>query len=327
MKVNVCQCKNGHYFDGGAYEVCPHCGAPASGMPSNQVETKKETYRPAAEMQNTAILNEEKPRKKTFGIFSELNNNFEETVKEDKFDPYREAGQSKPDQSFRKEVGQSKPDQSFMNESWQIKADPVMNRGTQDEKPKPKPEEFLVSEKTPQSNVNVSNTLTEVVQRISSSTEGKTMSYFSMAKKAHEKKDSIAANPAQDGSASKASAEETGCDPVVGWLVCVAGPNFGKDYRICAGINTIGRDKGNHIIVSGDGAISREKHALIIYEPKKMQFYLKPGDSSGLTYLNDEYISEQCMIKQGDIVELGMSKFQFVPLCGENFRWESFMES
>ena len=114
-------------------------------------------------------------------------------------------------------------------------------------------------------------------------------------------------------------------DPVVGWLVCISGKHFGESFSIGAGKNSIGRNDDNRIVLYKDNKVSRTKHALITFEPKKRFFYLQPGDSSGLTYLNDDYIDESKKLKPKDIIELGDSKFLFVPLCDETFSWEEYL--
>ena len=67
--------------------------------------------------------------------------------------------------------------------------------------------------------------------------------------------------------------------------------------------------------------------SIITYEPKHRQFYIKPGESSGLTYLNEEYITETKKISEKDVIELGECKFIFIPLCGENFTWEEYINA
>ncbi len=79
------------------------------------------------------------------------------------------------------------------------------------------------------------------------------------------------------------------------------------------------------MVLSKDPAISREKHAFITFEPKFRQFYLRPGDSSGLTYLNGQYIYETKTLAAKDVIEIGNSKFYFLPLCGEDFGWEEYL--
>lgn len=116
---------------------------------------------------------------------------------------------------------------------------------------------------------------------------------------------------------------KTGVEPVVGWLVCVEGPEKGQDYRICSGGNTIGRDEKMNIRIKGDPSISRENHARVVYDQKHMKFHVIPGESANMLYINDEPVFMPTEIKAGDIMELGKTKLIFVPLCGELFRWDA----
>lgn len=112
-------------------------------------------------------------------------------------------------------------------------------------------------------------------------------------------------------------------DPVVGWLVCIEGPQYGKDYKIKAGKNFIGRADNMHIQIIGDNAISRINHAAISYDRKNRTAYLLPGDSSGLAYHNNEAVYTPVELQAFSIIEMGNSKFIFIPLCGEHFEWEN----
>jgi len=116
--------------------------------------------------------------------------------------------------------------------------------------------------------------------------------------------------------------KKIGFDPVVGWLVCIEGPDKGKDYQIRNERNFIGRAGSMDIAITGDESISRENHAIVSYSPKKQQFRVYPGDSRGLVYLNDEEVITSSHLKLYDVIELGQTKLIFVPLCGENFQWE-----
>ena len=58
-------------------------------------------------------------------------------------------------------------------------------------------------------------------------------------------------------------------EPIVGWIVCVEGADKGKDYRILAKNNTIGRSEKMDICIKGDTTISRENHAKIAYDMKR----------------------------------------------------------
>ena len=186
--------------------------------------------------------------------------------------------------------------------------------------------------------------LREAVRAASASSEGKTMSYFSsMATSvAPPAADPIGvtvsaiapasaasftapAAPSYTAPAAAAPVRQGISDPVVGWLVCIQGPCLGWSFHIGAGNNTIGRKEENRIVVPGDMKISGIRHAAIAYEPKRRNFYLHPGESSGLTYLNDEYITAPQKLSPRDIIELGDTKLLFVPLCGEDFSWETYL--
>jgi FHA domain len=113
----------------------------------------------------------------------------------------------------------------------------------------------------------------------------------------------------------------TGIDPVVGWLVCIEGPERGQDYRIRSERNFIGRGEGMDIRIRGDERISRERHAAVTFNPKNHQFKIHPGESRGLVYLNSMDVDAPVLLQAGDIVELGKTRLLFVPLCGDTFRW------
>ncbi|MNZ79439.1 hypothetical protein D3C78_980420 [compost metagenome] len=117
--------------------------------------------------------------------------------------------------------------------------------------------------------------------------------------------------------------ETTGIQPVTGWLVCVEGPQMGQDYRIMLEKNFIGRAEEMHIRIIGDNAVSRRNHAVIVYDPKKRNFYLLPGDASGLAYHNNEAVYSPAELNAYDLIQLGRSKFVFVPLCGPHFEWDN----
>lgn len=117
--------------------------------------------------------------------------------------------------------------------------------------------------------------------------------------------------------------EMDGVDPVTGWLVCIEGAQMGRDYRILAEKNFIGRSEDMHIRIIGDNTISIRNHAVIVYDPKKRNFFLLPGDASGLAYLNNEAVYTPIELAAYDVIQLGMSKFLFIPLCGIHFEWEN----
>lgn len=110
-------------------------------------------------------------------------------------------------------------------------------------------------------------------------------------------------------------------DPVVGWLVCISGADLGKDWRLVAGRNTIGRDSGMNVALSGDRSVSAVRHAIVSFEPRRRGFSLLPGDSRGLVYLNGEEVVSPVQLKMHDQIELGKSTLIFIPLVCEGFGW------
>jgi hypothetical protein len=110
--------------------------------------------------------------------------------------------------------------------------------------------------------------------------------------------------------------------PLVAWFVVVEGKGKGRDIRIIAGQNSIGRDKSNMVCIDfGDTTISREKHAFIIYDTKHKKFMFKSGEGQNISYLNEEGVYSPMPIKDGDTIEIGETKLRFVQLCDENFEW------
>lgn len=117
-----------------------------------------------------------------------------------------------------------------------------------------------------------------------------------------------------------------GSEPVVGWLVAIEGEYFGECFKLKSGRNFIGRSPEMDVQLSMDFAVSRKKHAVIIYEPKGRIFIAQPGESRELFYLNDEVVLNNVTMKQNDILLIGDTKLMFVPLCGKQFSWDDAKE-
>lgn len=103
-----------------------------------------------------------------------------------------------------------------------------------------------------------------------------------------------------------------GIRPVVGWLVAIQGPEKGRDYRLHAEKNFIGREPSMDVCLK-DAAVSRQRHAVVTFEPKKQVFYLQPGDAQGLVYLNGDLVNVPVEIEPYQVLEIGESKLALVP--------------
>jgi hypothetical protein len=126
------------------------------------------------------------------------------------------------------------------------------------------------------------------------------------------------------GAATKRAAAETlgvKNDPVVGWMVCLAGPDRGRDFRLHAEKNFIGRSPAMDVCVAGDETVSRDRHAMVIFDPKKNAFWAVPGDAAGLVYLNGDIVHAPTPMQQDDLLEIGQTKLVLIPFCGEKYSW------
>jgi hypothetical protein len=108
---------------------------------------------------------------------------------------------------------------------------------------------------------------------------------------------------------------------VVGWLVCLAGPDRGRDFRLHAEKNFIGRSALMDVCVAGDESVSRDRHALVIFDPKKRMFWAVPGEASGLVYLNGDIVHSPAPMRCDDVLEVGQTKLVLIPFCGEKYSW------
>ncbi len=112
-------------------------------------------------------------------------------------------------------------------------------------------------------------------------------------------------------------------DLVRGWLVVVSGPGQGRSLEIGTGQNQIGRDSTNRIALPfGDRTISREIHAVVVYDPRSRSFFVSNNQvGANLTYLNGDVVLSHSKLTLGDQIQIGATYLRFVPFCGEAFDW------
>lgn len=107
-----------------------------------------------------------------------------------------------------------------------------------------------------------------------------------------------------------------------GWLVCISGPEMGKDYRLHNDNNFIGRSTKNDVAITSDNTVSGEKHCVITYDRVDRIFYIGLSAGASIIRLNNRPVLMTQELKYGDRIQIGQGTFLFVPLCGENFEWE-----
>jgi hypothetical protein len=321
--MNVTMCTNNHYFDSDMYDVCPICGAgvkannfsdsgkKSSGSPKfgGLFHKKKNTEERAAEpvsRGNPVSMPESFSQSgKKMPVYS---NQVSGTTGGGGLQPIGGQPNSEKTIDFWNVNKSSREDKEpAVNTAVNSVPEPSVSANASEKDSGESDKSESAAAEPEQSRPS----LLDAVKKVSANTDEKTISYFSAANKKMLSSDT----------------PKGPVDPVVGWLVCVSGPHFGDSFSIVSGKNSIGRSTENKIVISGDNTVSRSKHALIIYEPKKRNFYLQPGDGSGLTYLNNDDVFETKIISAKDIIEIGSSKFMFVPLCDESFSWSDYEEN
>lgn len=114
--------------------------------------------------------------------------------------------------------------------------------------------------------------------------------------------------------------------PCVGWLVALGGEHIGTDFRLKTGKNFIGRSAQMDVALTEDKSVSRESHAIIVYEPKEHLYLVQSGESSSLVYLNNKVVLSPVELKAYDMITVGEINLLFMPLCGERFNWGELLE-
>lgn len=132
-------------------------------------------------------------------------------------------------------------------------------------------------------------------------------------------------NPINTSVPDRGCQREYANNPVVGWLVITDGNQMGRDFPLRTGKNFIGRSVDMDIMLE-DANVSRDKHAIVLYDPKSNLFLVTPGDAHGLSYINGDLVLQAQQLKPYDVISLGKTQLTFVPFCGEQFNWASKLE-
>ena len=112
-----------------------------------------------------------------------------------------------------------------------------------------------------------------------------------------------------------------GNDLVTGWIVCVEGPERGRDHRLFHGFNRIGRGAGMQISIEADPSVSRSNQCAVVYDSRGNTFYLVP-EKGNQVLLNGNPLRMPAELKAGDLITIGHGIYEFVPFCREGRVWE-----
>lgn len=292
--MKAVRCPNGHWFDSETYDKCPHCG-----------ETIEKNEPQAS------VTNPEKNKKGGFASIFKKSKSKESEQQKTKNDIHITTNE----QTNKSQTSNTADEvtERFFSDIDDEKTVSMFEKSDNDSsQSKVIPPSLVVADEKNSINKSTSEPLSDAVQRVSAMEEGKTLSFFN-------------AMTTQKDESDDAHEEIKMAEPVVGWLVCIAGSHKGESFQLFVGKNTIGRSDTNKVILKYERSISRENHATIIYEPKKREFYLQTGKTDGLIYLNDNFVDGTQIIKVKDVLEMGTLKFVFIPFCGEDFSWEQYI--
>lgn len=295
MKLTKCEKK--HFYDADKYDKCPHCGGanltPARDNPKSH-KPGGGGFSPASGSSNT--------------LTSQTSHLGGQLMDKNTASFIEEFSHPKPAQASKPPVA-PKPNPPVIPITPYKSAAPV-NKGVSGE------DEETVMERTPLPVSPTSHTgtpSTNLPQKVDEKPPERSVQ--SQLK-------SIVSHGNTDDQRTVAFYDVENSHPVVGWLVGVKGVYLGESFNLKAGQNFVGRALNMDVPLTKDTSVSRNKHAIVIYDPKNKKFFVQPGESSGLTYLNGELLLIPTPIQEYEKIIVGNSELVFVPFCGDKFSWE-----
>lgn len=114
--------------------------------------------------------------------------------------------------------------------------------------------------------------------------------------------------------------------PCVGWLVAIGGAHIGTDFRLKVGKNFIGRSPQMDVALTEDKSVSRDRQAIVVYEPKEHLYLVQPGEASTLVYKNEQVVLSPEKLEAYDVITVGEVNLLFIPLCNKEFNWNQILD-
>lgn len=292
MKITRCSGADVHFFDGDKYQVCPVCGKPAIENAGGAQAA------PASEAHNdNKAVNEPAKHKGLFGLGKK--------------------NKEKPVEHYTPAAPVVDTNEGGTIAMTEVLANQSIQRDTAIPEPVPAPMPTPTPAAMPVAEPKVS-TISQMVPPVPPTPQPPVQPQAVVQPQI---------NRADYDSAKTVGVyADANTEPVVGWLICVKGESLGESFNLKAGKNSIGRGAGMDVMLAQERSVSRDKHAIITYEPKKRVFLIQPGESSGLVYLNDELLMSYAQLSAYDTIQLGEAIFKFLPFCGESFVWEDYLE-
>ncbi len=290
------------FYDGDKYEICPHCkGEPVAKGKKNVTvkpypitESKSKQEEPEQHIEKKEHSKKEHGMKEMFKWASKKKSiTDEKIVISDDIEEKTEIKDKSEKTESTELIPNKAKNETSIKVSSENKPEDVLENSQEAEELQPKQEE-IVSEKN-ENEQSVS--LAEAIKQTESTSNDKTVAFYNFS---------------------------NNVEPVVGWIVCVKGEYMGESFPLKSGRNNIGRSLSMDIALAKEKSVSREKHAAIVFEPHQKKFFIQGGESSGLTYVNNELVMVFKEIFDYDMITLGESEFAFIHFVGDKFSWEDY---
>ena len=308
--MNRVICVKGHFYDGDKYEKCPHC---AAGVEAIRQDSFSVRHSEMEKEKTNGRKNEGKARREKGGFFHRGDKKEAEKKPTDKPTAGSAHGTLLLQEGAQSEISRQQSGQNSEQKSEQ------------------EPEQKARVAETGQG-VIVQDAI--VQDAIVQGTGGQgTFGQGAIEREAQKSQDSVSQSLRAAFAASAQTNEtmdegktvgyfSTGkTEPPVGYLICTAGEDYGMGFPLKTGNNSIGRSVSMDVVIM-DEKVSREKQAFVMYEPLKREFYMKPGEGTGLCYLNGELVLGPIKMKAFDLIMLGNTMLMLIPVCCERFSWE-----
>ncbi len=308
-----------HYYDGSKYTKCPHCiekgFIPANDVKSDEVNIKSDTQTP------TSV-------------------SIHPPVASGRFQAYGRADSKTVDMIY----GGNPSSAAFFSDINKAPDEPKVNsqdnsveffsdvRPRTDTTPHPQAEKSFFSDinKAPnEPKVNSQDNSEKLFSDVRPQAD--TTPHPQVEKESNEKvslQDEIssARHIASQDSKTIAFYDIDSTEPVVGWLVALNGSYIGESFCLKAGRNNIGRWTKMDVALPQEASVSRDRHAILTFDPSGKKFFIQPGEGGALVYLNDNILLTPLEIHDGDVVRLGDCRLLFKSLCGEAFTWDTYLK-
>lgn len=115
--------------------------------------------------------------------------------------------------------------------------------------------------------------------------------------------------------------ENSNNDPVVGWLVCTKGAEYGKGLALHADNNFVGSAPDQDIQLA-DPKISSSHFSVGFDSENNVYFIFMQSGAHGIVSINGKLLKETTILQAGDKIQVGDTELVFIPLDQKFVKWD-----